>query len=123
MRKDVIIVGLITLGIAWAAWMDYKRVDPNWKKDKCHTGINYSLHQRESDEKWVVGIRNLYLERLAVTFKVEWNGGSLQKTGLLRQGETAYFPVEPGDNATAKITGLNFATEDGTILEEIKECQ
>jgi len=123
MRKDAIIVGLIALGIGWAAWMDYKRVDPDWKEDSCHSGISYSLHQRESDERWVVGIRNRYMERLAVTFKVEWKGGSEEKTGLLRQGEAAYFLVEPGEEATAKITGLNFAAADGTVLEEIKECE
>lgn len=122
MRKDVIIFCLIALGIGWAAWMDYKRVDPNWKDDQCHGGISYSLHQRESDERWVIGIRNRYMERLAVTFKIEWKGGSEEKTGLLRQGEIAYFFAEHGEGATAKITRLHYAAEDGTVLGEI-ECE
>lgn len=123
MRRDLIIFILIVVGIGWAAFMDYKRVDPNWKEDKCHSGINYSLHQRESDEKWVVGIRNFYLERLAVTYNVKWNGGSIEKTGLVRMGETAYFIVNPGENASVSIKDIYLSEEDGTILEKIKKCE
>jgi len=123
MRRDVIIFILIVIGIGWAAMQDYNRVDPNWKKDKCHKGISYSLHQRESDDRWVIGIRNFYLERLAVKFNVKWDGGQVEETGLVRMGETSYFFVNPGENPTAKIKSIYFAESDGTILQEIKECE
>jgi len=123
MKKEHIFLLLFLAGIGWAAWNDLSRVEPDWKKDPCHTGISYSLHQREEDDRWVIGFRNGYVERLAVQFEIEWDGGRIEKAGLLRQGETAYFPVEPGDGASARVTGLYYADPEGNVGEEIKGCE
>jgi len=118
MRKDLIIVSLIAIGIAWAAWMDYRRVDPLWKKDPCHEGISYSVHQRESDERWVIGIRNMYVQRVVVRWKASWNGGEYPQQALLRKGEVGYYFL-PGEQPGAKIEGLALASEDGQIIGEL----
>lgn len=114
--RNILIV-LFILGIGWAAWSDYVRVDPEWKESDCYDRITYSLHQRQ-DERWVICIRNTYMERLAVSFKVEWDGGSKSGIGLVSAGQEACFFVEPGENPKASIEDLNFAGPDGTVLEK-----
>lgn len=104
------------MGLGWAAWNDYNRVDPNWKSDSCFKGIYYSLHQDEQDN-WLICISNRYMNRLAVGFKV----GNKSNYCILRQGERSCFRVEPGDNPSAEIEWVGFAPEGGEI-EKITDC-
>jgi hypothetical protein len=112
-----ILIALFVLGIGWAVWNDYSRVDPEWKESECYDGISYSLHQRE-DDRWVLCIRNSYMERMAVDFKV----GGKSETGLVSTGQQACFIVEPGDDPKAEIEGLSLAGADGRIIERLYGC-
>lgn len=116
-----ILIALFVIGIGWAAWDAFTRVDPEWKKSECYDGISYSLHQRD-DARWVICIRNSYMERLAVDFRVEWEGGSENGTGLVSTGQQACFIVKPGENPKATIESLWVVNPKGEIIEKIYEC-
>lgn len=109
--RNILIV-LFVLGIGWAAWNDYSRVDPEWKKSECYDRITYSLHQREEDDRWVICIRSTYMQRMAVTFNVDGKS----ETGLVSAGQQACFMVEPGENPSAEIEALSLASQEGEII-------
>lgn len=114
--KTKLLLLFLVIGISWAAWDDLSKKDPEWIPSTCNKGLESSVHQRETDGTWVVGIKNRYPDELKTFVNIHNSTNDITKVIRLRPAETIYLDANTISNPEdIKVRiGPSFIVENDT---------
>ena len=116
--KTKLLLALFVIGIAIAAYVDLSKKDPEWTPSTCNQGLESSVHQREKDGTWVVGIKNRYPDELKTFVNIQTSTNDITQVVRLRPAEIVYLDaskIKNPEEAKVKI-GPSFIVKNDTTF-------
>ena len=120
--KTKLIVAFFAIGLAWAAYDDMSKKDPEWIKDDCNEGLEHSVHQR-NDATWVVCVKNSYVEEVKTFVRLKSPKEEHMQIEVLGPGETIEFDKLKDPEHTKVELGPTFGRGDSGEWNVIITCE
>ena len=87
--KTKLLLSALVIGIGCVGCLSKK--DPEWTPSTCNRGLESSVHQREKDGTWVVGIKNGYPDELKTFVNIQSDVDDITKVIRLKPAQTVYI--------------------------------